>query len=216
MRTLTSRASPRSIACSTSTFRHSRALTTFSIRSVKKRTPQNPANGSWELVDGGRYCRPGNSWMRSRPKTRWFCARARTFKSSIRRRYRSWESIETLSLRAVERNLANRPAAFRRCPVCGYHMSPSYEAREQSLKEVMEDFVRKGVTSIYDFPSGDGMQIYQNLRDEGRLPLRLRCQIILTGKDLAFQQFVLNDGPRTGFGDDWLRLGGIKLFVDGE
>ena len=93
---------------------------------------------------------------------------------------------------------------------------PSYEAREQSLKEVMEDFVRKGVTSIYDFPSGDGMQIYQNLRDEGRLPLRLRCQIILTGKDLAFQQFVLNDGPRTGFGDDWLRLGGIKLFVDGE
>src|SRR5712691_3513810 len=66
------------------------------------------------------------------------------------------------------------------------------------------------------FPSSDGMRIYQNLRDEGRLPLRLRCQIILTGKDPGFQQFVLNYGPRAGFGEDWLRLGGIKLFVDGE
>jgi predicted amidohydrolase YtcJ len=93
---------------------------------------------------------------------------------------------------------------------------PSYQAREQSLREVMQDFIQKGVTSIYDFPSADGMRSYQNLRDEGRLPLRLRCQIILTGTDPAFQQFVINYGPRTGFGDDWLRLGGIKLFVDGE
>jgi hypothetical protein len=97
------------------------------------------------------------------------------------------------------------------------HISPpSYEAQKQSVREVMEDFTRKGVTSIYDFPSTDGMRIYQNLRDEGHLPLRLRYQIILTGTDPGFQQFVINYGPRTGFGDDWLRLGGIKLFVDGE
>lgn len=94
--------------------------------------------------------------------------------------------------------------------------APSYEVREESLKEVMQDFLKKGVTSIYDFPSSDGMRIYQKLRDEGLLPLRLRSQIILTGTDPGFQQFVINYGPRTGFGDDWLRLGGIKLFVDGE
>jgi len=46
--------------------------------------------------------------------------------------------------------------------------------------------------------------------------LRLRYQIILSGTDSAFQQFVINYGPRTGFGDDWLRLGGTKLFVDGR
>ena len=45
--------------------------------------------------------------------------------------------------------------------------------------------------------------------------MRLRYQIIFSGTDSAFQQFVINYGPRTGFGDDWLRLGGIKLFVDG-
>jgi len=46
--------------------------------------------------------------------------------------------------------------------------------------------------------------------------LRLRYQIILSGTDSAFQQFVINYGPRTGSGDDWLRLGGTKLFVDGR
>ena len=93
---------------------------------------------------------------------------------------------------------------------------PSYEARRQSLKEVMDAFRGLGVTTIYDFPSGDAMKIYQDLRDAGELPVRLRYQIILTGQPAAFGDFVINYGPRTGFGDDWLRLGGIKLFVDGE
>lgn len=93
---------------------------------------------------------------------------------------------------------------------------PTYEIRRQSLKEVMEDFIKQGVTTVYDFPSADGMRIYQELRDEHRLPLRLHWQIILSQSDVEFAHFVINYGPRTGFGDDWLRLGGIKLFVDGE
>ncbi len=93
---------------------------------------------------------------------------------------------------------------------------PSYQARRQSVKEVMEDFRGKGVTTIYDFPTGEGMHIYQDLRDSGELPVRLRYQIILTGQPAAFADFVISYGPRTGFGDNWLRLGGIKLFVDGE
>jgi predicted amidohydrolase YtcJ len=98
---------------------------------------------------------------------------------------------------------------------------PSKEARKQSLQEVMQQFVKYGVTTIYDFPSGDGMKLYQELRDESRLPVRLRLQIMVDGGPLTprrpgFKEFVLDYGPRTGFGDDWLRLGGIKLFIDGE
>ena len=92
----------------------------------------------------------------------------------------------------------------------------SYEERKRLIKEVLEDFRQKGVTSIYDFPDGDGMRIYQDLHATDQLPVRLRWQIILTGQPAAFGDFVINFGPRTGFGDDWLRLGGIKLFVDGE
>lgn len=93
---------------------------------------------------------------------------------------------------------------------------PTHDATLKSLVEVMDNFRHLGVTSIYDFPSGETMKIYQELRDAGRLPVRLRYQIILTGQPAAFGDFVINYGPRTGFGDDWLRLGGIKLFVDGE
>jgi predicted amidohydrolase YtcJ len=98
---------------------------------------------------------------------------------------------------------------------------PSNEARKQSLQEVMQQFVQYGVTTIYDFPSGDGIKLYQELRDESRLPVRLRMQIMVDGGPLTerrqgFKDFVLNYGPRTSFGDDWLKLGGIKLFIDGE
>jgi hypothetical protein len=58
--------------------------------------------------------------------------------------------------------------------------------------EVMEFFTSNGETSIYDFPSRDGMKIYQDLSDAGQLPLRLRYQIILTGQPAAFADFVIN------------------------
>src|SRR5262249_3676225 len=70
------------------------------------------------------------------------------------------------------------------------------------------------VTTINDVVhSADGVRAYQKLRREVRLParidLRLHSPRQLTSADLAAT------GLETGFGDSWLRLGGIKLFVDG-
>jgi predicted amidohydrolase YtcJ len=98
---------------------------------------------------------------------------------------------------------------------------PSYEVREQSVKEVLEGFARNGVTTIYDFPSPDGLRMYQDLLAKGQLPVRLRCQLILSmarDRDPAstFDEDFLGYGIHTGFGNDWLRIGGIKLFLDGE
>ena len=98
---------------------------------------------------------------------------------------------------------------------------PSYEVREQSVKEVLQGFARNGVTTIYDFPSPDGLRMYQDLLAKGELPVRLRCQLILNvagDRDPAFtfDEDFLRYGIHTGFGDDWLRIGGIKLFLDGE
>jgi predicted amidohydrolase YtcJ len=98
---------------------------------------------------------------------------------------------------------------------------PSYEVREQSVKEVLDGFTRNGVTSIYDFPSPDGLRIYQDLLARGELPVRLRCQLILSmahdrDPDSTFDEAFLKYGIHTGFGNDWLRIGGIKLFLDGE
>jgi predicted amidohydrolase YtcJ len=98
---------------------------------------------------------------------------------------------------------------------------PSYEVREQGVKEVLEGFARNGVTTIYDFPSPDGLRMYQGLLAKGKLPVRLRCQLILSmahdrDPDSTFDEAFLKYGIHTGFGNDWLRIGGIKLFLDGE
>jgi predicted amidohydrolase YtcJ len=98
---------------------------------------------------------------------------------------------------------------------------PSYEVREQSVKEVLHGFARNGVTTIYDFPSPDGLRMYQDLIAKGELPVRLRCQLILNvahdrDPDSTFDEAFLRYGMHTGFGDDWLRIGGVKLFLDGE
>ncbi len=95
------------------------------------------------------------------------------------------------------------------------------DARKASLRSVMEQYARFGVTSIGDFPSGDAIALYQGLREDHQLPLRIRLNIMSDGSPLAqavpgFSTFVVGFGPRTGFGDPWLRLGCIKLFVDGE
>jgi hypothetical protein len=75
-------------------------------------------------------------------------------------------------------------------------------------------FTSRGVTTINDIVhSAEGVRAYQLLRREGRLPARIDLRFHsprqLTSADLAVT------GLETGFGDTWLRLGGIKLFIDG-
>jgi len=97
----------------------------------------------------------------------------------------------------------------------------SFDTREQGVREVLKGFVGNGVTTVYDFPSPDGLRIYQDLLAKGELPLRLRCQLILNvahdrDPDTTFDEDFLKYGLYTGFGNDWLRIGGVKLFIDGE
>jgi predicted amidohydrolase YtcJ len=75
-------------------------------------------------------------------------------------------------------------------------------------------FTARGVTTINDIVhSADGVRAYQKLHREGRLPARIDLHFHsprqLTSADLAVT------GLQTGFGDSWLRLAGIKLFIDG-
>jgi hypothetical protein len=98
---------------------------------------------------------------------------------------------------------------------------PSFAEREQSVKDVLQFFALNGVTSIYDFPSRDGLRIYQDLLSKSELPVRLRCQVILNvthdrDPDSTFDEDFLRYGIHTGFGNEWLKIGGIKLFLDGE
>jgi predicted amidohydrolase YtcJ len=75
-------------------------------------------------------------------------------------------------------------------------------------------FQANGVTSVAEIPySHDGIRAMQKLNREGRLPVRLDLRYhaprICTINQLAAL------GLETGMGDDWLRMGGLKVFVDG-
>ncbi len=69
---------------------------------------------------------------------------------------------------------------------------------------------KMGLTGVHDFDRRESFMALQKLHSEGRLRLRVTKSIPL---DLLEHAYEL--GLRTGFGDDWLRIGHVKVFMDG-
>jgi predicted amidohydrolase YtcJ len=75
-------------------------------------------------------------------------------------------------------------------------------------------WVARGVTTIAELPfTRDGIHALQQLRRTGELPARIRMWLHVPR--LGSVDELLSMGLETGFGDDWLSIGGIKLFADG-
>ena len=67
-----------------------------------------------------------------------------------------------------------------------------------------------GVTTIHDITSAEQLEVYQELRRRGELTVRIYARPTLDKwEELAAV------GIRHGFGDDWIKIGGLKGFVDG-
>lgn len=69
---------------------------------------------------------------------------------------------------------------------------------------------RGGATGIHDFDGADAFRAYQMLKERGDLTLRIVKNIPVGLLDHAIEM-----GLRWGFGDDMLRIGGVKTFADG-
>jgi predicted amidohydrolase YtcJ len=74
----------------------------------------------------------------------------------------------------------------------------------------LKELQQVGITTIHDIEESDALYLFQQLRDEGALGMRIN--MILPRRVLPELQAL---GLRAGFGDDLLRLGGIKIFADG-
>ncbi|MFQ5872363.1 MAG: amidohydrolase [Dehalococcoidia bacterium] len=98
-----------------------------------------------------------------------------------------------------------------------WDLLPAFSAedtRDALKSKVKELFVSQGVTTAYTIPfSSDDIRSIQGLQAAGEFPLRIRLYYHVP--HLVSLDSLLATGLQTGFGNDMLRFGGVKIFVDG-
>jgi predicted amidohydrolase YtcJ len=81
-----------------------------------------------------------------------------------------------------------------------------------AIKLITQMFAKAGVTSSTDaYGTPDDLRAYQDAREAGELSSRIYCMIGYTHLDR-----MITSGVRTGFGDEWIRVGGMKATCDGS
>ena len=82
----------------------------------------------------------------------------------------------------------------------------------QGAALISKRFTSRGVTSACDADaSPEDVQGYQDARDAGELRMRLYCHVSAAALD-----HFIDAGIHTGFGDEWVRIGGVKQYADGS
>lgn len=87
-------------------------------------------------------------------------------------------------------------------------LDPSALARQMTLAQ--DRLWRYGLVAIHDFDGSRCFQALQLLHERGELGLRVVKNLPVDNLEAAIRL-----GLRSGFGDDWLRLGNVKVFADG-
>jgi len=88
---------------------------------------------------------------------------------------------------------------------------PSRDQLLSALKAAIGRAHRKGVTSVQDMAKPSHLWAYQRLRQRGELKIRAYINL-----PFAEEKRLSELGLETGFGDELLRLGGLKAFADGS
>ena len=88
---------------------------------------------------------------------------------------------------------------------------PSEQMKDQSLEAAMQYVARQGVTSIHNMGTWDELKVFERAHNEGKLRTRISAAVPLeTWKQLY------NKINSEGNGDQWLRIGALKAFMDGS
>jgi hypothetical protein len=86
-----------------------------------------------------------------------------------------------------------------------------------ALRDVLWHYNRVGITSIFERATNrEGYDLYRTLKDRGELSVRTTATIrqqFRNGEQV--EKFTQELGLKTGDGDDWLRVGPLKITLDG-
>lgn len=94
---------------------------------------------------------------------------------------------------------------------------PRYDARGilPLVLDAQSELHSYGITAVHSLPGvhlqePNPLAVFQLMRETGQLRLRVLQHLALAQLDHAIAL-----GLRSGFGDDWIRIGGVKMFLDG-
>jgi predicted amidohydrolase YtcJ len=88
---------------------------------------------------------------------------------------------------------------------------PSEAQLDEAMARALAALAGLGLTAVHSMDSARGFGSWQRLRTRGRLPLRITYNLPLT--DLPHAERM---GVRSGWGDEWIRIWGVKAFLDGS
>ncbi len=88
---------------------------------------------------------------------------------------------------------------------------PPDELKDRALDAAMDYVAGQGVTSVHDMGSWSNVEVFERARNEGRMKTRIYAAIPLWDWQKLEARI-----DSTGRGDEWVRLGGLKGFVDGS
>jgi predicted amidohydrolase YtcJ len=137
-----------------------------------------------------------------------------------------WANTAALQAAGINQNTPNPPDGEIQRDVNGQPTGILFEGAMQlvadavpqpSVPEIMtqirnaqKNLWRVGVTGVHDFDRRDCFAALQNLHAARGLKLR-----VLKSLPIEDMEHAVALGLHSGFGDDWLRIGGLKAFADG-
>lgn len=139
---------------------------------------------------------------------------------------------KALALADITRETPDPPGgAIRRDPQSGEPTGELHERAQLILKKVTAEFdylqlkdgilfalgqcLERGVTTIHDIVrSGEPVRAYQELFREGKLHARVSLLPRVIESHIGSKSLI-ELGLTTGFGNEWLRIGGVKMSIDG-
>jgi predicted amidohydrolase YtcJ len=88
----------------------------------------------------------------------------------------------------------------------------SREDDREAVRAGLREAARNGVTTLQDNSAAEALSLYADVRGRGELTARFSVWRYATASLDAWRE----TGARTGLGDEWIRLGALKILADGS
>ncbi|HEU0006534.1 MAG TPA: amidohydrolase [Terriglobia bacterium] len=89
--------------------------------------------------------------------------------------------------------------------------SATRKEEDEALRAAMKEAARFGVTSVQDITSWSAFETFRRAQTQNQLTVRITARTPLSAWEKQVESI-----RKHGAGDDWLRLGGFKAFMDGS